>query len=127
MYAQVNIALWVLKSLNDEQTAIRASVSSGLLKPFRLKGDYFLMLLLMLYVRPRPQEYQPENNAQSRQWVGTSSTRPKKFKTRSLAGMVVTIIVLDAKFAFYQNWVQQLARFMQTTVKNGKLIKWVLL
>ena len=33
--------------------------------------------------------YEPENKAQSRQWVGTGSPRPKKFKTQPSAGKVM--------------------------------------
>ena len=41
--------------------------------------------------------YQPENKAQSRQWVGPGSPRPKKFKSQPSAGKVMATVVLDAK------------------------------
>ena len=58
---------WVPKSLSDEQMATRVSVCSALLNCFRLKDDFPLRLVTVdetwvLY-------YEPENKAQSRQWV----------------------------------------------------------
>ena len=41
--------------------------------------------------------YEPENKAQSRQWVETGSPRPKKFKTQSSAGKVMATVFWDAK------------------------------
>ena len=41
--------------------------------------------------------YEPENKAQSRQWVGPGSPRPKKFKTQPSAGKVMTTVFWDAK------------------------------
>ena len=41
--------------------------------------------------------YEPENKAQSRQWVGPGSPRPKKFKTQASAGKVMTTRFWDAK------------------------------
>ena len=71
-------AHWVPKSLSDEQMATRASVCSALLR-FRSKTDFLLRLVTVdeAWVH----YYEPENKAQSRQWVGTGSLRPKKFKT----------------------------------------------
>ena len=72
-------ACWVPKSLSDEQMATRASVCSALLKPFRSKDDFLLHLVTVdeTWVH----YYEPENKAQSRQWVGPGCLRPKKFKT----------------------------------------------
>ena len=72
---------WVPKSLSDEQIATRASVCSALLKRFRSKDDFLLRLVTVdeTWVH----YYEPENKAQSRQWVGPGSpslARPKKFK-----------------------------------------------
>ena len=41
--------------------------------------------------------YEPENKAQSRQWVGPGSPRPKKFKTQPSAGKVMATVFWDAK------------------------------
>ena len=41
--------------------------------------------------------YEPENKAQSRQWVGPGSLRPKKFKTQPSAGKVMATVFWDAK------------------------------
>ena len=88
-------ALWVPISLSDEQMATRASVCTALLKRFRSKDDFLLRLAtvdetLIHY-------YEPENKAQSRQWVGPGSPRPKKFKTQSSAGNVMAIVFWGAK------------------------------
>ena len=68
-------ARWVPKSLSDEQMATRASVCSALLKRFRSKDDFLLRLVSVdeTWVH----YYEPENKAQSRQWVGPGSPRPK--------------------------------------------------
>ena len=60
-------ARWVPKSLSDEQMATRASVCSALLKRFRSKDDFLLRLVTVdeTWVH----YYEPENKAQSRQWV----------------------------------------------------------
>ena len=63
----------VLKSLSDEQMATRASVCSALLKRFRSKDDFTVDETWVHY-------YEPENKAQSRQWIGSGSPWPKKFK-----------------------------------------------
>ena len=73
-------AHWVPKSLSDEQMATRASVVSALLKRFRSKKDDFLSRLVTVD-ETWIHYYEPENKAQSRQWVGPRSPRPKKFKT----------------------------------------------
>ena len=64
-------ARWVSKSLSDEQMATRASVFSALLKRFRTKDDFLLRLVTAdeTWVH----YYEPENKAQSRQWVGPVS------------------------------------------------------
>ena len=41
--------------------------------------------------------YEPENKAQSRQWVGPGSLRPKKFKTQPSAGKVMATVFGDTK------------------------------
>ena len=79
-------ARWVPKSLSDEQMATRASVCSAMLKRFRSKDDFLLRLVTVdeTWIH----YYEPENKAQSRQWVGPGSPRPKKFKTQPSAGKV---------------------------------------
>ena len=64
-------ARWVPKSLSDEQMATRASVCSALLKHFRPKDDFLLRLVTVdeTWVH----YYEPENKAQSHQWVGPGS------------------------------------------------------
>ena len=71
----------VPKSLSDEQVATRVSVCSTLLKRFRSKDDLRLVTADETWVH----YYEPENKAQSRQWVGPGSPRPKKFKTQPCA------------------------------------------
>ena len=58
--------------------------SAALLKRFRSKDDFLLRLVTVdeTWVH----YYEPENKAQSRQWVGPGSPRPKKFKTQPSAG-----------------------------------------
>ena len=88
-------ARWVPKSLSDEQMTTRASVCSALLKRFRSKDDFLLRLVTVdeTWVH----YYEPENKAQSRQWVGPGSPRPKKFKTQPSAGKVMATVFWDAK------------------------------
>ena len=69
------IARWVPKSLSDEQMATRASVCSALMKRFRSKDDF--LLRLMTVDETWVHYYEPENKAQSRQWVGPGSPRPR--------------------------------------------------
>ena len=88
-------ALWVLISLSDEQMATRASVCSALLKRFRSK-DYFLLRLVTVD-ETWVHYYEPENKAQSRQWVGPGSPRPKNFMTQPSAGKVMATVFWDAK------------------------------
>ena len=87
-------ARWAPKSLSDEQMASRASVCSAFLKHFRSK-DFLLGLVTVdeTWVH----YYEPENNAQSCQWVGPGSPRPKKFKTQPSAGKVMATVFWDAK------------------------------
>ena len=61
-------ARWVPKSISDEQMATRASVCSALLKRFRFKDDFLLRLVTVHETWVH--YYEPENKAQSRQWVG---------------------------------------------------------
>ena len=84
-------ALWVLKSLSEEQMATRASVYSALLKRFRSKEDDFLSRLVTVD-ETWVHYYEPENKAQSRQSVGPGSPRPKKFKTQPSAGRVMATV-----------------------------------
>ena len=83
-------ARWVPKSLSDEQMTTRASVCIALLKRFRSKYDFLLRLVTVdeIWVH----YYEPENKAQSRQWVGPGSPRPKKFKTQPSAGKVMATV-----------------------------------
>ena len=85
--------------------------------------------------------YEPEIKAQSRQWVGAGSSRPKKFKTQASAGKVMAtvfwiangVIMLDflpkrstITGVYYANLLDQL----KTTIREkrrGKLSKGVLL
>ena len=103
-------ARWVPKSLSDEQMATKASVCSALLKRFRSKDDFLLRLVTV--DETRIHYYEPENKAQSRQWVGPGSPRPKKFKTQPSAGKVMSTVFWDAKGVImldflpkkYNNW-----------------------
>ena len=62
-------AHWVPKSLSDEQMATRTSICTALLKQFRSKDDDFLLRLVTVD-ETWVHYYEPENKAQSRQWVG---------------------------------------------------------
>ena len=75
--------------------AARASVCSALLKRFRLKGDFILRL--MTVDETWFHYYEPENKAQSRQWVGSGPQRSKTFKPQQSAGKMNTAIFWDAK------------------------------
>ena len=126
----------VPKSLSDEQMITRASVCSALLERFRSKDDFLLRLVTVdeTWVH----YYEPENKAQSRQWVGPGSPRPKKFKTQLSAGKVMATVFWDAKGVimldflpkrstitgvYYANLLDQL----RTAIREGKLSKGVLL
>ena len=84
----------VPKALSDEQMATRASVCSTLLKRFRSKDDFLLRLVTVdeTWVH----YHEPEIKAQSRQWVGPGSPRPKKYKTQPSAGKVMATVFWDA-------------------------------
>ena len=129
-------ALWVPKSLSDEQMATRASVYSALLKRFRSKEDDFLSRLVT-WVR----YYEPENKAQSRQSVGPRSPRPKKLKTQPSIGKVMATVFWDAQGvimldflakkstitgAYYANLLDYL-RIVIREKRRGKLSKGILL
>ena len=86
---------WVPKTLGDEQMATRASVCSALLKLFRSKDDFLLRLVIVHETWAH--YYEPENKAQSRQWVGPGFPMPKKFKTHPSAGKVIDIVFCDTK------------------------------
>ena len=132
-------ARWVPKSLSDEQTATRASVCSALLKRFRSKDDFLLRLVTVdeTWVH----YYEPENKAQSRQWLGPGSPGPKKFKTQPSTGKVMATVFLDAKGVimldflpkrstitgvYYANLLDQLRTAIREN-RRGKLSKSVLL
>ena len=131
-------ARWVPKSLSDEQMATRASVCSALLKRFRSKDDFLLRLVTVdeTWVH----YYEPENKAQSRQWVGLESPRPKKFKTQLSAGKMMATVFWDAKGimldflpkrstitgVYYANLLDQLRTAIREK-RRGKLSKGVLL
>ena len=65
------------------------------LKRFRSKDDFLLRLMTVDEIWVHYCE--PENKAQSRQWVGPGSPRPKKFKTHPSAGKVMATVFWDAK------------------------------
>ena len=132
-------ARWVPKSLSDEQMATRASVCSALLKRFRSKDDFLLCLVTVdeTWVH----YYEPENKAQSRQWVGPGSPRPKKFKTQPSAGKMMATVFWDTKGVimldflpkrstitgvYYANLLDQLRTAIREK-RRGKLSKGVLL
>ena len=121
-------ARWVPKSLSDEQMATGVSVCSALLKRFRSKDDFLLHLVT-------------EYKAQSCQWVGPGSPRPKKFKTQPSAGKVMATVCWDAKGVimlnflpmrssitgvYYANLLDQLRTAIREK-RRGKLSKGVLL
>ena len=132
-------ARWVPKSLSHEQMATRASVCSALLNHFRSKDDFLLRLVTVdeAWVH----YYEPENKARSHQWVGSGSTKPKKFKTQPSAGKVMATVFWDAKGVimldflpkrstitgvYYANLLDQL-RTAILEKRRGKLSKGVLL
>ena len=75
--------------------ATRVSVCSTLLKRFRSKDDFLLRLVTV--DETWVPYYEPENKAQSRQWVGPGFPRPKKFKTQPSACKVLAKVFWDAK------------------------------
>ena len=64
-------------------------------KRFRSKDDFLLRLVTVdeTWIH----YYEPENKAQSRQWVRPGSPRPKNFKTQPPAGKVMATVFWDAK------------------------------
>ena len=54
-----------------------------------------LFLRLVTVDEPCVHYYEPENKAQSRQWVGPGSPRPNKFKTEPSAGKVMATVFRD--------------------------------
>ena len=88
-------ARWVPKSLSDEQMAIREPVCSALLKRFWSKDNFLLRLVTVdeTWVH----YYEPENKAQSRQWVRPVSPRPKNFTIQPPAGKVIAAVFWDTK------------------------------
>ena len=119
--------------------ATRPSLCSALLKRFRSKDGFLLRLVTVdeTWIH----YYEPENKAQSRQWVGSGSPRPKKFKTLPSAGKMMAPVFWDVKGVivldflpkrstitgvYYANLLDQL----RTAVREkhqGKLSKGVLL
>ena len=116
--------------------ATRASVCSTLLKRFRSKDDFLLHLVTVdeTWVH----FYELENKAQSRQWVGPGSPRPKKFKTQPSWMATVFwdakgVIMLDflpkrstITGVYYANLLDQLRTTLCEKCR-GKLSKGVLL
>ena len=110
-----------------------------LVEAFRSK-EYFL-LRLETVDETWVHYYEPENKAQSRQWIGPASPRPKKFKMQPSAGKVMATVFWEAKGiimldflpkkstitgVYYANLLDQL----RTTIhekRRGKLSKGVLL
>ena len=122
-------ARWVPKSLSDEKMANSASVCSVLLKRFRSKDEFLLRLVTVdeTWVH----YYEPENKAQSRQWVEPGSHRPNKFKTQPSAGKVMATVFWDAKGVImlefftqekYNNWsaLCKLVRPARTAIREKR-------
>ena len=80
---------------NQYEMAMRAPVCSTLLKLFRSEDDFLLRLVTV--DENWVHYYETENKAQSHQWVGPGSPRPKKFKTQPSAGKVMPTVFWDAK------------------------------
>ena len=60
------------------------------MKRFRCKDDFLLRLATV--DETWFHYYQAENKAQSRQWLGPGSQRPKKFKTQPSTGKVMNTV-----------------------------------
>ena len=129
----------VPKSLSGEQMATRASICSALLKSSRSKDDFLLRLVTVdeTWVH----YYEPDTKAQSRQWAGPESPRPKMFKSQPSAGKVMATVFWDAKGVimldilpkrsaitgmYYANLPDQLRTAIREK-RPGKLSKYVLL
>ena len=132
-------ARWVPKSLSDEQMATGTSVCSALLKRFRSK-DYFLLRLVTVD-ETWVHYYEPENKAQSGQWVWPGLPRPKKFKTQPSVSKVMATVFWASKGVimlgllpkrstitgvYYANLLDQLRTAIDEK-RRGKLSKCVLL
>ena len=103
-------ALWVPKSISDEQMTTRELVCSALLKRIMSTDDFLLRLVTD---ESWVHYYEPENKLQSPQWVGPGSPRPKKFKTRPPTSKMMATVFRDAKGVIileffsqekYNNW-----------------------
>ena len=107
-------ARWVPKSLSDEQMATRVSVCIALLKRFRSKDDFLLRLVTVdeTWVR----YYEPENKAQSRQWVGPGSPRPKKVQDATICWQGNGHSILGRKRRYY------VGRFTQEKYINWSVL-----
>ena len=92
-------ARWVPKSLSDEQMATRASVCSALLKRFRSKYDFLLRLVTVdeTWVH----YYEPQNKAQSRQWVGPGSLEAKEVQDATICWQGDGHSILGRKRRYY--------------------------
>ena len=82
-----------------EQMATRASVCSALLKRFRSKDDFLLRLVTVdeIWVH----YYESENKAQSCQWVGPGSPRPKKVQDATICWQGDGHSILGRKRRYY--------------------------
>ena len=83
--------------------ATGASVCSALLNRFSSKDA--VLLRLVTVDEAWVHYYEPENKAQSRQWVGPGPPRLKKFKTQPSAGKVMATVFLDAKRRYYVGFI----------------------
>ena len=111
--------------------ATRASVCSALLKRLRSKDEFRLRLVTVdeTWVH----YFEPENKAQSCQWVGLRSPWPKRFKTGPSAGNVMATVFWDIlpkrstiTGAYCANLLDQLRNAIRKK-RGGKLAKGVLL
>ena len=75
-------AHWIPKSLREEQMATTASVCSTLLKRFMSNDDFLSGLVTV--IETWDHYYEPENKAQSHQWVGPGSTEAKEVKDATI-------------------------------------------
>ena len=114
-------------------------ICSALLERFRSKDDFLLRLVTV--DETCVHYYEPANTAQSRQWVGPGSPRPKQFKAQPSAGKVMATVFWDAKGVimmdfvpkrstitgvYYANLLDQLRTAIRE-IHRGKLSKGVLL
>ena len=106
-------ARWVPKSLSDEQMATRASVCSALLKRFRSKDDFLLRLVTI--DEPWVHYYEPENKAQSRQWVGPGS-QAKEVQDATICWQGDGHSILGRKRRYY------VGLFTQEKYNNGSVL-----